>query len=130
MLLRPARSHALLSQAELGERAGVARSVIADYECGRNSPTVRQLDRLLAAAGLLVVVQLKPLSAILTPPSGAALPGQSRTASSSRRSISAHCCASSQASRVASKGAAAALLQGAPVPVPAVDVAIADTEPY
>ena len=65
MLLRQARSHALLSQAELGERAGVARSVIADYERGRNSPTVRQLDRLLAAAGLLVAVQLKPLSADL-----------------------------------------------------------------
>ncbi|HKE51188.1 MAG TPA: helix-turn-helix transcriptional regulator [Actinomycetes bacterium] len=129
MLLRQARSHALLSQSELGERAGVARSVIADYERGRNSPTVRQLDRLLAAAGLLVAVQLKPLSADLDTAIRRCL---ARPVADRLFELPFHLGAllrilAGVPYRI--EGAAAALLQGAPVPVPAVDVAIADTDP-
>jgi transcriptional regulator with XRE-family HTH domain len=62
-ILRSARFAAQLSQRELGDLAGVAASVISDYERGRRSPTVRQLTRLLAAAGFQVQTELVGLGA-------------------------------------------------------------------
>lgn len=53
-LLRQARVEAGLSQRLLAKAAGTSRSTVAGYESGAMSPTVRQLDRLLAACGLQV----------------------------------------------------------------------------
>jgi hypothetical protein len=100
----------------------------ADYERGRNSPTVRQLDRLLAAAGLILAVQLKPLSDDLDT---AIRRCTARPAGDRLLELPFHL---GSLLRVLAgipyriEGAAAALLQGAPEPVTAVDVAIADTE--
>ncbi len=50
-LLRYARRKAGLTQAELGERAGVPQSVIARIESGASTPRFDTLDRLLNACG-------------------------------------------------------------------------------
>lgn len=50
-LLVEARRSAGLSQAELARRAGTSQAMVARYETGVASPTVRTLRRLLRAAG-------------------------------------------------------------------------------
>lgn len=50
-LLREARRSASLTQAELARRAGTSQAMVARYETGVASPTVRTLQRLLRAAG-------------------------------------------------------------------------------
>jgi predicted nucleotidyltransferase/DNA-binding XRE family transcriptional regulator len=50
-LLRTARTRAGLTQADVGERAGVAQSVISAYESGRRQPSVPVLRELIAATG-------------------------------------------------------------------------------
>lgn len=62
-LLRSARAEAQLSQGRLADLAGTARTTVVRYEAGIQSPTVRQLDRLLAACGLRARVLLEPLTA-------------------------------------------------------------------
>lgn len=62
-LIRAAREQARLSQAQLAHRAGTSQGKLADYERGRVSPTVRTLDRMLAAAGLQARIALEPLLA-------------------------------------------------------------------
>jgi uncharacterized protein len=48
-LLRDARVHAGLTQADLGQRTGIAQPNISAYESGRRIPTVRTLVALLDA---------------------------------------------------------------------------------
>ena len=50
-LLRDARRSAGLTQAELARRAGTSQAMVARYETGVASPTVRTLQRLLSALG-------------------------------------------------------------------------------
>jgi predicted nucleotidyltransferase len=50
-LLRDARRGAGLTQAELARRAGTSQAMVARYETGMASPTVRTLQRLLRAVG-------------------------------------------------------------------------------
>jgi hypothetical protein len=50
-LLAQVRRDAGLTQAELARRAGTSQSMVARYETGVASPTVRTLARLLRAAG-------------------------------------------------------------------------------
>jgi uncharacterized protein len=49
-LLQQARKSAGLTQAELAHRAGTSQAMVARYETGAASPTVRTLRRLLRAA--------------------------------------------------------------------------------
>lgn len=51
-LVREARARAGLSQAALGERAGVAQSVVSSYESGAREPSLAMLSKLVLAAGL------------------------------------------------------------------------------
>lgn len=62
-ILRRAREKARLSQRQLAESAGTTQPVIAGYESGANSPTVRTLNRLLAAMDLQLRVTIEPLLA-------------------------------------------------------------------
>ena len=55
-ILRRARLDAGLTQAELARRAGTAQSAVARYESGSASPSIRTLERLLAAAGHRLVL--------------------------------------------------------------------------
>ena len=50
-MLSEARTRAGLSQTELARRAGVAQSVISEYEAGRRQPALPTLSRLISATG-------------------------------------------------------------------------------
>jgi transcriptional regulator with XRE-family HTH domain len=62
-LLQAARAEAGFDQRRLARAAGTARTTVVAYETGAQSPTVRQLDRLLAACGLRAAVVLEPVTA-------------------------------------------------------------------
>lgn len=59
-LMREARTRAALSQRQLAQRAGTAPSVVARIELGETSPTFQTLERLVAAAGFDLAVELVP----------------------------------------------------------------------
>lgn len=59
-LLRTARWHAALSQAEVAARAGTSQQTVARYETGAVSPMVPTLERLLAACGFHLHAFLDP----------------------------------------------------------------------
>jgi transcriptional regulator with XRE-family HTH domain len=59
-LLERARRRAGLSQRELADRAGTSQPAIARLEQGRASPTFATLERLAAAAGFALRVELVP----------------------------------------------------------------------
>lgn len=58
-LVRVARQHAGLSQAELGRRAGVTQSVISAYESGTRQPSMPTLTRIIEAAGAELDIHLQ-----------------------------------------------------------------------
>lgn len=70
-LLFEARKSADLTQAELARRAGTSQAMVARYETGVASPTVRTLRRLLRAAGR--DLELSSVSARATSPLAVAL---------------------------------------------------------
>ena len=55
-----ARRAAGLTQQELAERAGTSQSAVARLERGRSSPTLATVERLAAAAGCILRVELLP----------------------------------------------------------------------
>lgn len=63
VLVRTARQRAGLGQRELGVRAGVPQSAVSAYESGRTQPSMPVLERLVAAAGFELEVQLTASSA-------------------------------------------------------------------
>lgn len=63
VLIRNARLHAGLTQAELARRAGTTQSAIARLEAGRGNPTVGTLTRLLALLGRRLELAAPPLEA-------------------------------------------------------------------
>jgi uncharacterized protein len=68
-LLVRVRREAGLTQTELAHRAGTSQAMVARYETGAASPTVRTLARLLQAAGHSLVLSgptAKPLSPAAT----------------------------------------------------------------
>ena len=58
-LIRLARSKAQLTQQELASRAGVTQQTVSAYETGRMDPTLSSLERMIAAAGLEMRIQLQ-----------------------------------------------------------------------
>ena len=124
-LVKRARREAGLSQESLATRAGVTRQAVALIECRGRHPSLRMLTGLLAAAGVQMRVELEPLDADV------------------RREIEARRADPEGAKDVLQvwgslfaidevvcrvEGVAAAALLGAPVCVPAIDVAFADTD--
>jgi len=72
-LLRDARLRAGLTQVDLAGQAGVTQSVISAYESGSRQPSLPTLQRLVAATGSRLTVELRgplPVSHILTGPLG------------------------------------------------------------
>ena len=69
-ILRAARLHAGLSQAEVGRRAGVAQSVISAYESGRRQPSLPMLLSLIDATGHILDAELRPARTNSRPLSG------------------------------------------------------------
>lgn len=64
-LLTQAMAKSRMTAGELAAAADTSRSAVHDYRRGAVSPTVRTLDRLLAACGLQARVLLEPLMADL-----------------------------------------------------------------
>lgn len=60
-LIRLARSKASITQTRLAELAGVSQQAVSSYETGRKEPTLPTLQRLLAAAGFELRLNLAPL---------------------------------------------------------------------
>ncbi len=58
-LLRSARHHAGLSQAEVARRAGTSQPTLARYEGGRVAPALATLECLVRACGNDLVVELR-----------------------------------------------------------------------
>jgi transcriptional regulator with XRE-family HTH domain len=58
--VRLIRHHAALTQDELARAAGTSQPAIASYEAERKSPTLRTLQRLAEASGVLVDVRVFP----------------------------------------------------------------------
>ena len=54
------RHRAALTQVELARAAGTSQPTIASYEADRKSPTLRTLQRLAAASGAVIDVQVHP----------------------------------------------------------------------
>jgi transcriptional regulator with XRE-family HTH domain len=123
-LVRRARSEAGLTQHTLAERAGVVRSTVAQVESGARTPSLATLANLLAAAGQQMRVDLEPLDsdvlrAIET------VRAQPDVASGVVDLWAGFRAMDEVAYRI--EGLAAAALLGAPVPVPTVTIALADT---
>lgn len=59
-LVRNSRTAAGLTQAELARRAGTTQAAVARLEGGRVSPTVRTLEKVLAAAGCRLELGASP----------------------------------------------------------------------
>ena len=57
-MIRDARVRARLSQTDLAQRAGVAQSVISAYESDRREPGLRTLNKLIAATGHQLTVDV------------------------------------------------------------------------
>jgi transcriptional regulator with XRE-family HTH domain len=57
-IVREARRRAGLTQAALAARAGVPKSTVGRIETGARTPSVELVERLVRAAGLLVMVSL------------------------------------------------------------------------
>lgn len=68
--VRDARLRAGLSQADLGERAGLPQSVVSAYERGRREPSLATLVRLVAAAGFDLHLSLMPRASTPKPFTG------------------------------------------------------------
>lgn len=63
-LIAWARMSAGLTQARLARRAGTSQPVVARYETGATSPTIRTLRRLLRATGHDLALSAVPLSGL------------------------------------------------------------------
>ena len=55
-----ARTRAGLTQQQLADRSGTSQSAIARLESGHASPTFATVERLVAAAGLVMRIELSP----------------------------------------------------------------------
>lgn len=60
IVLRQARAHAKLTQAELAERAGISQQQVAKLEASDANPTVDTLERIAKALGANLEIRLTP----------------------------------------------------------------------
>jgi len=125
-VLQAARAEAGLDQRRLALAAGTARTTVVAYETGAQSPTVRQLERLLAACGLRARVVLEPLSADLDQQLDEALAAGPPGALGALPRFAASLSAAQV--RWALDGRSAVAVQGLPLPHQELAVALVDDE--
>ena len=75
-LIRNARLHAGLTQAELARRSGTSQATLSSYETGSKAPSSETLERILAAAGRRL--ETAPASRPVLSPSRAELEDRGR----------------------------------------------------
>jgi transcriptional regulator with XRE-family HTH domain len=121
MVRRERERHDLTQQA-LANLAGTSQAAIARIERGDRAPSVPMLERLFAALGMQLTIGVEPLDAHVD----AAIGEQTQTTLADRiaeASLAKVAAALADIPHVFA-GPAAALIQGAPVPVDAVDIAV------
>ncbi|HET6211582.1 MAG TPA: helix-turn-helix transcriptional regulator [Micromonosporaceae bacterium] len=122
--LRRHRQIAELTQHDLAQAAGMAQSTLAHIERGTRVPSLPVVQRLFAALGLQLPLTVEPLDADVD----AAITRLAKTPLDERldeAGIPAICASLAEAGlRYVVEGPAAAALQGAPVPVDAMDMAM------
>jgi transcriptional regulator with XRE-family HTH domain len=127
-VLRRARESQELSQEALAAMSGVAQSVISAYERDRRQPSWVAAERLFAEMGLQMRIELEPLDADLDRQIDAYA---AMTAEERLRELP-YCLKELDGHfggiPLVVTGAAAAALQGAPVPVRRVDLLILDED--
>ncbi|SIN20683.1 helix-turn-helix domain-containing protein [Micromonospora cremea] len=111
-----------LSQCELAELAGVSQAAVARIECGNRAPSIAVLEALLAAMDVQLVVGVEPLDAHLDARIDdlAARPIAERIDELGLHRMLDQLTDFPQVIT----GSTAALLQGAPVPVKALEIAV------
>lgn len=121
--LRRQRELHRLTQTRFAERAGVSQATVARIEAGDRAPSVELLERLFATLGCQVRLRLEPLGRRVDEAitALAELPIVERIVESGIPSLAADLDPIPHVFR----GTAAALLQGAPVPVDAIEIALA-----
>ena len=124
VLVREARTCAGLSQVVLAERAGVRRQTVSRVEAGTLRPMLSTLVALLAAAGLQMHVTLEPLDADVQ-----RAIDERRASGQVAKDVLDVWSSLFHMDQVSYRleGLAAAAILGAPVPVPVVEIAFADT---
>jgi len=122
--LRRKREFAQLTQAQLALAAGTSQSTVAHVERGSRTPSLDLVERLFAALGVQIRIQLEPLDAEVDAAitALAATPLAERLAETDLGRLTRSLTTAGLAHVV--EGAAAALVQGAPVPVELIDVAL------
>ncbi|MDG9677344.1 helix-turn-helix transcriptional regulator [Micromonospora sp. DH14] len=129
-VIRAQRHSRELSQAELADVAGVSQATVARIEGGNRAPSIAVLERLLAAMDVQLVVGVEPLDAHLdariddlaTRPIAERIDGLGLDRLLDRLTDFPQVIT----------GCTAALLQGAPVPVDALEIALRwqDAKPF
>lgn len=120
--LRRERERHNLTQQALANLAGISQATITRIERGDRAPSVPMLERLFAALGSQLTIGVEPLDAHVD----AAIGEQSQTALADRiadASLTKVVAALADIPHIFA-GPAAALIQGAPVPVDAVDIVV------
>jgi len=129
-LIKEARRTARLSQLEMAARAGTQQAVVCGYERGTRVPSLDMLRRLLAAAGVQMRVELEPLWAEVDRAIDVAA-GQSMEERLADLPVDI-CQLERNFAAVplphVIDGLIAGVLQGAPVPVDAIDITVAETD--
>lgn len=122
-MLRRERELSGLTQKSLAERAGTSQAAVARIERGDRTPSFPLLERLFAALDLQLAISVEPLDAQLDAEMAdqSAIPLNERIEDAAIDKVAATLADLPHVF----DGAAAALLQGVPVPVRAVEVAIA-----
>ncbi|RAO33097.1 hypothetical protein PSN13_03791 [Micromonospora saelicesensis] len=128
--IREQRQSRELSQCELAELAGVSQATVARIEGGGRGPSIAMLERLLAAMDVQLVVGVEPLDAHLDARIDdlAARPIAERIDELGLDELLDRLTDFPQVIT----GSTAALLQGAPVPVDALEIALRwqDSKPF
>lgn len=127
-LLRRARESRELSQEDLAELSGISQSVISAYERERKQPGWVAAERLFAAKGLQMRIELEPLDADLDRQidAYAAMTAEERLRALPYvlKALDSHL----EGIPLVVTGAAAAALHRVPVPVRRVDLLLPDTD--
>jgi transcriptional regulator with XRE-family HTH domain len=127
-LLRCEREEAGLTQQQVARRAGVARSTVAAYETGGSTPSLAAIDRVLGAFGKQLRLETEPIAADID-----AAIDMARGMSMDER-VEQHAWRLPMMLKhlvgvpYVAEGAVAAFVQGAPLPVDAMEIAMTDLD--
>jgi transcriptional regulator with XRE-family HTH domain len=125
-MVRVARQRAALTQAQLARSAGTDRAVLSAYERGRREPSFATFTRLLAALDLQPRIEIERIDADIDADIDALASTPLNKRLAALQCDVPQLVAGLKGVRFVIEGPLAALLQGVPVPVPGIDIVIAD----